>query len=248
VSNPRAFENATAIIDLVPVPKEHIDLEILHRYLDVALGTDTDKKSYRKFEKRALPAEEAKFIKQTLSNIKTPSVKEYLKSMDAPLSKPAEEAAPEDKKRLRGERILSALRRANHVLPTLVRKLDAASAAPVLKPTDREYKAISLKICQRMQTGYDMLVNGGMAPRAEFRDILKERSTWAAMVGKQKDLVSDEKWQEMKRSSLKTWKKQRAKEGLKVEEEDVVDAKTKEEEVPRLEEMSEEERFWHAEV
>jgi hypothetical protein len=68
------------------------------------------------------------------------------------------------------------------------------------------------------------------------------------MVGKQKDLVSDEKWQEMKRSSLKTWKKQRAKEGLKVEEEDVVDAKTKEEEVPRLEEMSEEERFWHAEV
>lgn len=84
------------------------------------------------------------------------------------------------------------------------------------KGGDPEKKAMAIKLCQRMISAYDQLIEKGMAPRDKFRELREQQKKLAAVVTVESNKYVPDAWIKMRHASFKTWKKG-GMEGLKPE-------------------------------
>lgn len=219
--NPNAFRNASRLVDLMQAKMDQIDLPTLHVYLDVALDADTDPRRFLESKKRQPSAETIQKMKQALLEADLAVLNPILdiKRVDLETLENDSPAAQREDKFHKGQRIMRALTR---VSPSILNiKATLAYAVPNERRSRSDeghkdsltinsaYQQDALKLTQRMISAYDQLMDRGMAPRDQFRNLHQERAKLAAMVTKYKDKYQPDNWHKFKASSFKTWNKER---------------------------------------
>ncbi|KAL5354562.1 hypothetical protein ACLOAV_000651 [Pseudogymnoascus australis] len=218
--NPNSFRNATKVIDLMQETMDTIDLPTLHIYLDSAIESDTDRSRFLESKSRQVSPESIRQMKQALIEA---DLGELIPSLDAQAQpvQPLNSRKPEDvglAKFEKGKRIVAALERVSPSILNIKATLtygatnEARSRSRNRRDdlsTNASYQQDALKLAQRMISGYDKLMDAGMVPRADYRNLTRERSKLTALVTKFKAKYEPDTWNKFKSSSFRTWNKER---------------------------------------